>query len=150
MTLALRAMDRLANWADLSEAAPSCGTGRALRSPQAEIAHFHTDRDVDLHLTTWAIRRFEQDLGSATAVRLVPGAQWVTVRLEVDTDIDLLMTLVSLALRAHQRGPVPRDATPARCTAGPGAPVRHGGGVPVQPGAADRGGLRGRTRSRHP
>lgn len=136
MTLALRAMDRLANWADLTEAAPSCGTGRALCSGPAEIAHFHTARDVDLHLTTWAIRRFEQDLGSATAVRLVPGAQWVTVRLEVDTDIDLLMTLVSLALRAHQRGP--RDVAPARCTAAPG--------IPAQPRATGRDWLHARPR----
>ncbi|WP_330309493.1 MULTISPECIES: luciferase family protein [unclassified Streptomyces] len=115
MTLALRAMTRLANWPDLAEAQPSCGTGRALCSAQSEIVHFHTDHDVDLHLTVRAIRRFEDHLKGATAVRMVPGSRWVTIHLEVDTDIDLLLTLVSLALQAHQTSPVPVDTPSASC-----------------------------------
>ncbi|MEU9211363.1 luciferase family protein [Streptomyces sp. NPDC048415] len=115
MTLALRAMTRLANWPDLAEARPSCGTGRALRSAQGEIVHFHSDHDVDLHLTDRAIRRFEDHLKGATAVRMVPGSRWVTLHLEVDADIDLLLTLVSVALQAHLTSPVADDAVPASC-----------------------------------
>lgn len=115
MTLALRAMTQLASWPDLTEARPSCGTGRALCSAQGEIVHFHSDHDVDLHLTARAIRRFEDHLRGATAVRMVPGSRWVTMRLEVHTDIDLLLTLVSLALLAHQTWPVPGDSPAAHC-----------------------------------
>ncbi|MFF4350110.1 luciferase family protein [Streptomyces sp. NPDC001530] len=115
MTLALRAMTRLADWPDLAEVRPSCGTGRALCSAQGEIVHFHTDHDVDLHLTDRAIRRFEDHLKGATAVRMVPGSRWVTIHLEVDSDIDLLLTLVSVALQAHQSWPVPGDAPSAGC-----------------------------------
>ncbi|MYR55849.1 hypothetical protein GTY54_06165, partial [Streptomyces sp. SID625] len=51
MTLATRALAQLATWPDLMEAAPSCGTGQALSSAHGEIAHFHSDRDVDPKLT---------------------------------------------------------------------------------------------------
>ncbi|MFB7243517.1 hypothetical protein CW362_01515 [Streptomyces populi] len=109
MTLASRAMTRLAGWPDLAESLPSCGTGRALCAAQCEIVHFHSDRDVDLHLTDRAIRRFEDHLKTSTAVRMVPGSRWVTIHLEVDSDIDLLLTLVSVALQAHQNGHMAGD-----------------------------------------
>ncbi|MEV5527820.1 luciferase family protein [Streptomyces prunicolor] len=115
MTLAARALTQLATWPDLTEVEPSCGTGRALASAHGEIVHFHSDQDVDLHLTARAIRRFEDHLTSARAVRLVPGSQWVTLHLEVSTDVDLLMTLVSLALQAQQTWPVPGDGPRPRC-----------------------------------
>jgi LmbE family N-acetylglucosaminyl deacetylase len=115
MTLASRAMTQLANWPDLAEARPSCGTGRALSSAQSEIVHFHSDHDVDLHLTARAIQRFQDHLRGATAVHIVPESRWVTIRLEVDADISLLLTLVSLALQAHQTWPVPGDTPSAGC-----------------------------------
>ncbi|MCT9108147.1 DUF5519 family protein [Streptomyces mirabilis] len=115
MTLASRAMTQLAGWPDLAEARPSCGTGRALSSAQDEIVHFHSDHDVDLHLTARAIHRFQDHLRGATAVRMVPESRWVTIRLEVNADIGLLLTLVSLALQSHQAWPVPGDSLSAGC-----------------------------------
>lgn len=110
MTLASRALAQLATWPDLRRAVPSCGLGQAVSSEQGEIAHFHSDRDVDLHLTDRAIRRFADDLRGSGAIRLVPGSQWVTIRLDAASDVDLLMTLVSVALQAQQtwRDPVGR------------------------------------------
>jgi hypothetical protein len=98
-------MTQLASWPDLSEAPPSCGTGRALRSAGVEIVHFHSDRSVDLHLTAGTIRRFQDELKNSTAIRLVPDSPWVTIHLQCDADIDLLQTLASVALQAHQRRP---------------------------------------------
>lgn len=115
MTLAARALTQLADWPDLTEAEPSCGTGRALCSPQSEIVHFHSDSAVDLHLTARAVRRFQDHLTGSTAVRLVPGSPWVTLRLEGNGDVHLLMTLVSLALQAHQAWPDPGDAPHPEC-----------------------------------
>ncbi|MFH0519353.1 luciferase family protein [Streptomyces sp. M41] len=105
MTLAQRAMEQLQVWPDLSSGPANCGAGRALRSVHSEIVHFHSDRDVDLHLTASAIQRFHADLKESTAIRLVPGSAWVTVHLDCDTDVDLLMSLVSAALKAHQHRP---------------------------------------------
>ncbi|WOX10571.1 luciferase family protein [Streptomyces sp. N50] len=109
MTLAARALTQLATWPDLTEVESSCGIGRALVSAQGEIVHLHSGRDVDPHLTARAIRRFEDHLTSARAVRLVPGSHWVTLHREVAADVDLLMTLVSLALQAQQTWPIPGD-----------------------------------------
>ncbi|MFF0160779.1 luciferase family protein [Streptomyces sp. NPDC005263] len=123
MTTGSRAMTRLADWPDLVEARPSCGTGRALRCDGAEIAHFHSGRKADVHLSAPAIWRLRADLKGSTALRLVPGSAWVTVRLECESDIDLLLTLVSVALKAHQ-GSVPGDPAPvARCNELRGAAI---------------------------
>lgn len=111
MTLAQRAMEQLEVWPDLTSGSASCGAGRALRSVHSEIVHFHSDRDVDLHLTAGAIGRFHDDLQESTAIRLVPGSDWVTVHLDCDTDVDLLMSLVSAALKAHQNRPSPAGRT---------------------------------------
>ncbi|MCK8438187.1 hypothetical protein G3I77_35815 [Streptomyces sp. D2-8] len=105
MTLAQRAMERLQAWPDLLVGPASCGTGRALRSVRDEIVHFHTARDVDLHLTRRAIQRFHYDLAGSSAIHLLPGSCWVTVHLDCEADVDLLLSLVSIALKAHQTPP---------------------------------------------
>lgn len=115
MTLASRALAQLATWPDLSQAVPSCGLGQAVSSAQGEIAHFHSDRDVDLRLTDRAIRRFAKDLRDSGAIRIVPGSHWVTLRLDAASDVDLLLTLVSVALQAQQTWPAPVDRPPTGC-----------------------------------
>jgi hypothetical protein len=108
-------MTRLADWPDLVEARPSCGTGRALRTDGAEIAHFHSGVMADVHLSAATIWRLRGDLKNSTALRLVPGSAWVTVRLECESDIDLLLTLVSVALKAHHGSPAGDPPPAARC-----------------------------------
>ncbi|GKQ38927.1 luciferase family protein [Streptomyces sp. A012304] len=115
MTLAERALERLQSWPDLSAGRASCGTGRALRSAHSEIVHFHSGRDVDLHLTVPAIQRIHADLRGSTAVRLIPGSRWVTIRLDCDTDVDLLMSLVSVALKAHLAEAPGTGPSPVTC-----------------------------------
>ncbi|WP_159025109.1 luciferase family protein [Streptomyces sp. MUSC 125] len=105
MTLASRALAQLATWPDLRQTAPSCGLGQGVSSAQGEIVHFHSDRDVDLRLTDRAIRRFAKDLRDSGVIRIVPGSPWVTLRLDAASDVDLLLTLVSVALQAQQRWP---------------------------------------------
>jgi hypothetical protein len=118
MTPAQRALAQLEAWPDLTEGPAACGTGRALRTPRAEIVHFHTDHEVDLHLTGGAIRRIAADLRASTAIRLLPGSRWVTVRLDCEADLHLLMSLVSMALKAHQGPPAqPLGAVPGQATA---------------------------------
>lgn len=108
-------MKRLLTWPDLSACPPRCGTGQALRSARDEIVHFHSARDVDLHLTQRAVQRFHYDLGGSSAIQLVPGSGWVTVHLDCATDIDLLLSLVSVALKAHQNRPPSALPAPAGC-----------------------------------
>ncbi|MFJ1732852.1 luciferase family protein [Streptomyces sp. NPDC088254] len=73
---------------DPTDAQPSCGTGRALRSATVEIAHFHSGRHADLHLFARLIQHFGCYLSRSSAIRLVPGSHWATISLECDWDID--------------------------------------------------------------
>ncbi|GGL87085.1 hypothetical protein GCM10010129_33660 [Streptomyces fumigatiscleroticus] len=115
MTLAQRALDRLQAWPDLTAGPASCGTGRALRSVRDEIVHFHSDRDVDLHLTRRTIQRFHYDLDGSSAIHLIPDSRWVTVHLDCEADVDLLMSLVSIALKARQSAAPEPQASADRC-----------------------------------
>ncbi|MGW0287525.1 luciferase domain-containing protein [Streptomyces sp. NPDC003236] len=115
MTLASRALAQLATWPDLRRAVPSCGTGEAVDSAEGEIVHFHSDRDVDLRLTDRAVQRFAKDLKASGAVRIVPGSPWVTLRIDAASDVDLLLTLVSVALQARQSWPDPEGRPVSGC-----------------------------------
>ncbi|QMU77369.1 hypothetical protein GXW83_18360 [Streptacidiphilus sp. PB12-B1b] len=107
MNATLRAIEQLESWAGLHGAPASCGTGTALRSGSRDIVHFHTEHDADLHLTGPAIQRLCPELAECTAVRLHPASQWVTVHLDCAGDADLLVALVSVALKAHARAGLP-------------------------------------------
>ncbi|WP_435224453.1 luciferase family protein [Streptomyces sp. Tue6028] len=101
MNAAQRAMELLGTWPDLLSTVPTCGAGQGLRTTDAEIVHFHGEHDADLHLTGPVIRRLYPGLSQSTAIRLRPGSSWVTVHLDCDDDIDLLTSLISVALQAH-------------------------------------------------
>ncbi|MGW3137544.1 luciferase domain-containing protein [Streptomyces sp. NPDC001139] len=116
MDAAQRAMDQLEEWPDLVRAIPACGVGRALRTTDVEIVHFHSEHDADLHLTRAVILRLHPELSRSTAIRLLPGSAWVGIHLDCDDDIDLLATLTSLALQAHARvWPGPNTMPCSRC-----------------------------------
>jgi hypothetical protein len=101
MSAAERAREQLVSWPDLTIGQSSCGVGSSLSSDGQEIVHFHPGAQTDVQLTPAAIARLDERLQESTAVRLHPDSGWVTVLVECDTDIDLLSTLVSVALQAH-------------------------------------------------
>ncbi|MEV6805144.1 luciferase family protein [Streptomyces sp. NPDC017248] len=115
MTLGSRAFAQLATWPDLRQTVPSCGLGQAVSSVLGEIVHIHSERDVDLLLTDRAVRRFAKDLKHSGAIRIVPGSPWVTLRLDAASDVDLLLTLVSVALQAPQTWPDPVGRAVTSC-----------------------------------
>jgi hypothetical protein len=112
MSAAERAKEQLVNWPDLTGSQSSCGTGSALCFDGREIVHFHSGPQVDVQLTRAAIARHDERLRESTAVRLHPGSGWATVLVECDTDIDLLSSLVSVALQAHSAQRPAPAATP--------------------------------------
>jgi Family of unknown function (DUF5519) len=101
MNATRRAIEQLESWPDITSAPASCGTGAALWAGSREIVHFHSEHDADLHLTSPAIARLHAELDQSTAVRLHPGSEWATLHLDCSGDADLLITLVSVALKAH-------------------------------------------------
>ncbi|WP_167155478.1 luciferase family protein [Streptomyces xanthochromogenes] len=114
MTAAHRAMDQLESWPNLVTGPPRCAVGRALFAAECEVVHFHSGFAADLHLTHPAIERLRPELRHSTAIRLKPGSAWVTVLLDCGADVDLLLTLVSMALKAQALSPP--NALAAPCT----------------------------------
>ncbi|WP_063770874.1 luciferase domain-containing protein [Streptacidiphilus neutrinimicus] len=112
MSAAERAREQLVGWPDLTLGQSSCGVGTSLSSAGQEIVHFHTGAQTDVQLTPAAIARLDERLRESTAVRLHADSGWVTVLVECDTDIDLLSTLVSVALQANSAGQPAAAPTP--------------------------------------
>ncbi|WP_229886501.1 luciferase family protein [Streptomyces subrutilus] len=119
MNTARHASERLMSWPALTEGPALCGNGPGLNAGSLEIVHFHGDHEADVHLTRAMITKLRPALAGSSAVHLRTGSEWVTVRLDIDSDIDLLATLVSAALQAATRAeaePGPRPGGPAPCT----------------------------------
>jgi xanthine/CO dehydrogenase XdhC/CoxF family maturation factor len=112
MNAARRAMEQLGTWPGITSASPACDIGQALRTAGSEIVHFHSGHDADLHLTPPVIHRLQPELSHSSAVRLYPESAWVTVHLDCDGDITLLVSLVSVALQAHTAARPHRAAAP--------------------------------------
>ncbi|MFC8274523.1 luciferase family protein [Streptomyces sp. NPDC057271] len=113
MNTARHASERLMSWPSLAPGRAQCGAELGLRSATHDIVHFHGEHEADVHLTRAMIAKLRPALLGSSAVRLRAGSGWVTVRLDMGSDIDLLATLVSAALQASSGRP---DAAPDGCT----------------------------------
>ncbi|MFF1737707.1 luciferase family protein [Streptomyces sp. NPDC058247] len=101
MTAAHRAMTQLESWPNLVSGSPRCAVGRAFGTAGCDIVHFHANDAADLYLTRTAVERLLPQLRDSTAIRVRPGASWITVLLDCDDDVALLLTLISVALKEH-------------------------------------------------
>ncbi|WP_158857406.1 luciferase family protein [Streptomyces sp. NRRL B-1347] len=107
MTAAQRAMTQLESWPNLVSGSPRCAVGRCFGTPGPpgtagyELVHFHSDDAADVCLTRAAVDRLRPQLAHSSAIRVRPGASWITVLLDCDMDVALLLTLVSVGLKAH-------------------------------------------------
>ncbi|MER7540761.1 luciferase family protein [Streptomyces sp. NPDC097704] len=112
MNTARHASERLMSWPSLTPGRAHCGAELGLGTGTQEIVHFHGEHEADVHLTRAMVAKLRPALLGSSAVRLRAGSGWVTVRLDMGSDIDLLATLVSAALQASG---VP-DVAPDGCT----------------------------------
>ncbi|WP_405486573.1 luciferase family protein [Streptomyces sp. NBC_00096] len=103
MNTARHASEQLMSWPSLVEGRPTCGAALGFNAGAQEIVHFHGEHEADVHLTRAMISKLRPALASSTAIQLRTGSEWVTVRLDIGSDIDLLATLVSAALQAATR-----------------------------------------------
>lgn len=131
MTSAPRAMALLETWPNLVSGPPRCAVGQAFVSAGHEIVHFHSDDSADLCLTPTAVERLLPQLQHASAIRVRPGASWVTVLLDCDADVQLLLGLLSVALKEH-------GAVPSRHPSAPCDWERPPAAAGPRPGAARR------------
>ncbi|MFF7177123.1 luciferase family protein [Streptomyces sp. NPDC008121] len=116
MNTARHASERLMSWPSLVADPALCGAEVGLRTATREIVHFHGEHEADVHLSRSMIARLRPALLGSSAVRLRAGSGWVTVRLDMGSDIDLLATLVSAALQASSGALETADTLPDGCT----------------------------------
>jgi Family of unknown function (DUF5519) len=106
-----RVAAQLMAWPGLQACRPSCGTGRSFSFRGGQILHLHTDAEADLRLSREFAERLDKVLTESGQVVVRPDDDWVTVLLDTDTAGALLISLMSLAIRAMEE---PGDVQP--CT----------------------------------
>ena len=95
-----RVAAQLTTWPGLEAGRPSCGAGRGFSFHGDQILHLHTGDEADLRLSRAFVERLDKVLAESGQVVTRSGDEWVTVRLDTDTAGALLISLLSLAIRA--------------------------------------------------
>jgi hypothetical protein len=95
-----RVAAQLTMWPDLQAGRPSCGAGRSFSFHGDQILHLHTGGEADLRLSREFVERLDKVLAESGQVVVRPDDEWVTVLLDTDTAGALLISLMSLAIRA--------------------------------------------------
>jgi hypothetical protein len=93
---------QLTTWPGLEAGRPSCGAGRSFSFQGGQILHLHTGEEADLRLSRTFVERLDQVLVESGQVVTRPDDDWVTVLLDTDTAGAMLISLMSLAIRATE------------------------------------------------
>ncbi|WP_433434996.1 luciferase family protein [Nonomuraea sp. CA-141351] len=94
-----RAVAQLLAWPALEVRDTRRGVAFAVQG--TEILRLTGADEVRLRLTAPAIERLEPQLGDCDQVQLCADHTWVALRVEAEPDLDLLLALTSVAIKAH-------------------------------------------------
>ncbi|MEV0380385.1 luciferase family protein [Nonomuraea sp. NPDC050643] len=97
-----RAVAELRSWPVLAVSDTRRGTAFAVRG--TEILRLAGADRVQVRLTVPAIDRLEPYLGACDQVRTCPDRAWVAVQVDAEPDLELLLALTSVAIKAHVPG----------------------------------------------
>jgi hypothetical protein len=100
-SVAALVLDRLDRWPEVHVAHATCGSGVGVAVRRHELLRLHDDREAELCLTGAVIERMGATLSANPQVRLPAQGDWVSVQLDTWWDADLLLTLLSVAIKAH-------------------------------------------------
>lgn len=96
-----RAVEQLRRWPSLTLCRTGSGAVRGLALGTRQIMHLHDENEAELYLTAPVIRRMREALLESGRVAVEPGGDWVRVGLDSDSDVQLLISLVSVAIKAN-------------------------------------------------
>nr|WP_158581714.1 luciferase family protein [Actinomadura spongiicola] len=99
--LADRVTEQLSGWPSLKLCRAACGLGQAFACGGDQIVHLHGPDQAELHLTWPLVQRMRAPLDDCAAVRLRPGSGWIELWLGGNDDVGLLISLVSVAIKAN-------------------------------------------------
>lgn len=133
-----RIVKRLAAWPGVTRQRADCGNGTALASNGVQVVHLHGNGAAELWLTRPVIDRLGAVLADSGRVTVRPSGDWVTVPLDTDSDLAMVASLASVAIKASGTlGTAARARTPCSAAAGGIPPdrlaslVTAGGGSPM-------------------
>ncbi len=101
LSFADRALEQLRGWPALEVCRAGCGAGMGLAVGAGQIVHLHRPDEAELYLTWPVIQRLSAALADTEQVRFAAGSDWIRLRLECDSDVRLLVSLVSVAIQAN-------------------------------------------------
>ncbi|XVQ08001.1 luciferase family protein [Spirillospora sp. CA-255316] len=99
-----RIADRLSAWPGVSKVRADCGTGVALAAQGVQVIHLHTGAEAELRLTRPVVQRMGGALADSGRVTIQPGGEWISVALETGSDVALVVSLASVAIKAGVAG----------------------------------------------
>lgn len=104
-SLSDRVVTEVTSWPAVSATRADCGSGIGLSAGSHQIVHLHEPGRAQVRLTRPVIQRMEDALLESGQVQLEELGDWVSVRLDSDSDAALLVSLVSVAIKANAAGP---------------------------------------------
>jgi hypothetical protein len=96
-----RALRQLRGWPALTVCQVANGAGKGLALRTHQIVHLHGPDEAEVYLTWPVVRRMAEVLTECGRVTMEPGGGWVRVRLDSPSDVTLLVSLVSVAIKAN-------------------------------------------------
>ncbi|MBF8191257.1 DUF5519 family protein [Nonomuraea sp. K274] len=94
-----RAVAELRSWPALAVSDTRRGVAFAVRG--TEILRLTGESEMRVRLTAPAIHRLEPYLRDCEQVQPCPDRAWVAVRVDAEPDLELLLALTSVAIKAH-------------------------------------------------
>ncbi|GAA4235246.1 hypothetical protein GCM10022254_42100 [Actinomadura meridiana] len=94
-------VEQLSGWPSLRMCRAACGRGPAFACGGDQIVHLHGRDQVELYLTWPLVQRMRATFEDWASVLTTPGSGWVRVWLGGDDDVALLVSLVSVAIKAQ-------------------------------------------------
>jgi hypothetical protein len=114
-----RVIAQVTAWPAVSASRATCGRGVALSVNSHQIVHLHDPTPAQVRLTRPVIQRMAEALQASGRVEMAPEDDWVSLTLDSDGDVALLVSLVSVAIKAHAaQPPGVSHRDPAPCAAG--------------------------------
>ncbi|HEX2315858.1 MAG TPA: luciferase family protein, partial [Thermomonospora sp.] len=95
-----RVMARLESWPSMRRARAGCGIGTGLGVGACQVVHLHSGDEAELLLTRPVVDRLQAVLLASGRVSVQPGGHWIRVGLHTESDVTLVLTLASLAIKA--------------------------------------------------
>jgi hypothetical protein len=126
-----RVIAQVTSWPSVSTGRAECGMGVELTVNTRQIVHLHAQGGAQVRLTRPVIRRMEDALLHSGRVEMEPSEDWVSVQLDSESDVALLLSLVSVAIKATAAEPpgVARRSPPQcpaeRCRGNGDGPLRR-------------------------